>query len=72
MEENIQIITLPPERWQEAKDLRVQALNDAPAAFGVSLEEELARTDESWQERLAEAVDGEYYNQTIMERLIVV
>ncbi len=60
MQENIQIIILSPQRWQESKALRIQALSDAPVAFGMSMEEELARTDESWQERLAEAVEGEY------------
>src|SRR5579862_6295274 len=35
------------------RDLRVQALTDAPEAFGSTLERELARTTEDWQKWLA-------------------
>ena len=42
------IITLPPARWREAKQLRLQALLAEPAAFASSYEDELAFADEVW------------------------
>ena len=42
------IITLPPERWREAKQLRLEALLAEPSAFASSYEDELAFPDEVW------------------------
>jgi GNAT superfamily N-acetyltransferase len=38
------------------RDLRVQALTDAPAAFGSTLERELARTVEDWRKWMSPGV----------------
>jgi len=42
------IITLPPARWREARQLRLEALLAEPAAFASSYEEELAFPDDVW------------------------
>ena len=46
------IIVLPPERWREAKQLRLEALLTEPSAFASSYEDERAFTDEVWIARL--------------------
>lgn len=52
---SIDIISLPPERWREAKRLRLAALRSEPAAFASSYADELAFSDEVWIARLASA-----------------
>ncbi len=42
-----------PQEWAEYKKLRLEALKDDPQAFGALYEEEAARTDEEWKERVA-------------------
>ena len=49
------IITLPPERWREAKQLRLEALLAEPSAFASSYEDELAFPDDVWIARLISA-----------------
>lgn len=51
----IKIRSLPPNRWREAKQLRLQALKTEPAAFASSYEDELAFPDEVWIARLTSA-----------------
>lgn len=51
------IITLPPERWREAKQLRLEALLAEPTAFASSYEDELAFSDEVWIARLTSAYE---------------
>lgn len=48
----IAIVTLPPERWQEYRDLRLTALRTDPIAFGETLERADAYPDSTWRERL--------------------
>lgn len=55
---NIQIITLDPSRWPEYKALRLRALKEDPQAFASKYEEQLAYSDDKWQKRIQEAVDG--------------
>lgn len=52
---SVEIITLPPERWREAKRLRLEALRDEPAAFASSFADEQAFSDEVWIGRLTSA-----------------
>lgn len=51
------IITLPPERWREAKTLRLEALLAEPSAFASSYEDELAFPDEVWIARSKSAYE---------------
>lgn len=53
------IITLNPDRWQEFKALRLEALQQDPIAFGSSYEEEVAYDDSIWIERATKAFQRE-------------
>lgn len=53
----VNIIVLPPERWREAKRLRLEALREESAAFASSYEDELAFRDEVWRTRLTSAFE---------------
>ena len=53
----VNIIELPPQRWREAKRLRLEALREEPAAFASSYEDELAFRDEVWRTRLTSAFE---------------
>jgi GNAT superfamily N-acetyltransferase len=55
----IEIVTLSPNEWQAYRQLRLEALQDSPQAFGTSYQEQLARPDSYWQTRLADAALGE-------------
>jgi ribosomal protein S18 acetylase RimI-like enzyme len=46
------VAELPGERWQEFRDLRLEALKEEPAAFGSSYEEEQALKEEDWRRRI--------------------
>ena len=52
---DVSIIELPPDRWREAKRLRLEALREEPSAFASSLDEEGAFSDELWRARLESA-----------------
>jgi ribosomal protein S18 acetylase RimI-like enzyme len=41
------------EEWEQARDLRLRAVADAPEAFGRSLEEEERLSEAGWRERVA-------------------
>ncbi len=51
------IIVLPPERWREAKQLRLEALLTESSAFASSYEDELAFADEVWIGRAKSAYE---------------
>ena len=51
------IITLPPARWREVRQLRLEALLDTPTAFASSYEEEAALPEEVWVDRLTTAFE---------------
>jgi GNAT superfamily N-acetyltransferase len=60
----MKIVKLAPERWQEYRELRLEALKTDPEAFGASYESTLQRTAEWWIGRLQAArIDP---NQTIL------
>jgi ribosomal protein S18 acetylase RimI-like enzyme len=48
----IEIKKLPPERWQDYRKLRLEALQADPIAFGSSYEEEISRPEEFWRNRI--------------------
>jgi ribosomal protein S18 acetylase RimI-like enzyme len=52
----IEIVTLPPGRWSEARDLRLTALRTEPSSFGSSYEEEVNFSEAEWQRRTANAL----------------
>lgn len=47
-----------PAEWALYRDLRLQALRDAPDAFGSTYEAEAQRSDELWSARVAAAFDS--------------
>lgn len=55
---NIQIITLTPTRWQENRELRLQALKENPEAFARTYEEDAALPEAQWQQWLLDAQEG--------------
>lgn len=57
---NASIIRLPPERWREAKRLRLEALREQPAAFASSYAYERAFSDEVWIARLTSAFQRDH------------
>jgi ribosomal protein S18 acetylase RimI-like enzyme len=52
----IDVRTLQPERWREARELRLQALQTDPIAFGSAYEEEENFPEEEWQRRMKNAI----------------
>jgi GNAT superfamily N-acetyltransferase len=42
-----------PGDWQALRDIRLEALRDAPAAFGSTYEGEVERGDDHWHNRIA-------------------
>jgi ribosomal protein S18 acetylase RimI-like enzyme len=54
----LRIITLPVERWEEYRALRLQALRESPQAFGSSYAESVTHPDEFWINRLRDAEAG--------------
>ena len=53
---DIEIIGSDQVTWQEYRALRLEALRDAPQAFGASYENSVAQPDTFWQTRLADCV----------------
>ncbi len=51
---DIAIVTLPPDRWDAYRDLRLAALRTDPIAFGETLDRALAHPDALWRDRLAD------------------
>jgi ribosomal protein S18 acetylase RimI-like enzyme len=56
MMNNIQIIKLPPERWNEYKTLWLRALKEDPQAFGDSYADKIIAPDESWKKNLQDTM----------------
>jgi ribosomal protein S18 acetylase RimI-like enzyme len=50
-EPTVSIINLPPERWEEFKNLRIAGLTEEYLSFARTPEEELRRTGEEWVKR---------------------
>ncbi|MCY4072748.1 MAG: GNAT family N-acetyltransferase [Chloroflexi bacterium] len=53
------IIVLHPSRWREAKQLRLEALQNNPESFASSYEDALSFSDELWQDRVKTALERE-------------
>lgn len=56
--EEIEIVTLKPDKWQLYRDLRLQALKEAPYAFASTYEENAKHPGEFWMKRLEDAAAG--------------
>lgn len=52
----IKITKLAADRWNEYRDLRLEALASDPLAFGSSLEEEERLTEDDWKRRIQNAL----------------
>jgi RimJ/RimL family protein N-acetyltransferase len=48
----IRIRRLPADRWEDYRDLRLEALRSDPSAFGSSFEEEVTLTEDDWKRRI--------------------
>lgn len=57
--ENLEIVKLLPEDWQQYKQIRLESLQVEPQAFIRSYQDALTLPDSYWQERLIEAQVGE-------------
>jgi ribosomal protein S18 acetylase RimI-like enzyme len=56
---SIEIVELPVEEWRAYRQLRLEALQESPQAFGSSYKDQLEKPDSFWQSRLEEAANGE-------------
>ena len=52
----IEIRRLGEERWQDYRDLRLEALKKEPAAFGSSYEEAKIASEDEWRDRIKNAL----------------
>lgn len=59
-DDNFEIINLPPERWQEFKELRLQAVEEAPVSIGVTRDDEQARSEDAYAKFLEKSAGGEF------------
>lgn len=53
---DIEIKKLAPDRWNDLKKLRLEALKSEPIAFGSSFEEEVDAPKEEWQRRIGNTI----------------
>jgi ribosomal protein S18 acetylase RimI-like enzyme len=56
--DSVKVITPSIDRWQDVKELRLEALKNDPASFGETYENSLAYPDIKWKERLQAALEG--------------
>jgi ribosomal protein S18 acetylase RimI-like enzyme len=54
----IRVDLVSPDRWEDFRLLKLEALKEEPQAFGADYEEETKILPEKWQERLATAAEG--------------
>jgi ribosomal protein S18 acetylase RimI-like enzyme len=47
-----EIVRIGPDDWRELRDVRLQSLSDAPAAFGATYADWVDATEERWRQRL--------------------
>jgi ribosomal protein S18 acetylase RimI-like enzyme len=63
------ISRLSADRWQDYRDLRLEALKSDPFAFGSSFEEEVMLTEDEWKRRIQNALfamsDGELVGMVV-------
>lgn len=54
----MKIIKLPPDRWKDYKNLRLNAVQENPEAFGQTYDELSLRSDDDWKMQLERSADG--------------
>lgn len=54
----ISIRPIAPHEWLKYRNIRLQALQDSPDAFGSTWENEATRANENWSKRIAIAASG--------------
>jgi ribosomal protein S18 acetylase RimI-like enzyme len=47
---SLQIIQFSPDSWHKCRDIRLAATKEDPHAFGVTHEQELARSEQQWRD----------------------
>ena len=52
----VEISRIEEERWEEYRDLRLDALKNEPIAFGSAYEEEKSMNEDVWRQRLKNAL----------------
>ncbi len=57
--DDIKIIQLAPESWEQYKNLRLEAVQEDPLAFGLTYEEYSDYPDEFWKNHLEKSVKGQ-------------
>ncbi len=65
--ENILIINLPTDRWEELKKIRIQGLVAENLSFARTPDEEEKRTDEEWQKRCTLRIDSDLREWLVIE-----
>ncbi len=48
----VKVVRLPDDRWGDYRELRLEALQDDPLAFGSSYEEEVSLQEDEWRMRI--------------------
>lgn len=49
MQNGVEVIRIGPDAWERVRATRLAAVRDTPDAFGLTLEEELAKREEDWR-----------------------
>jgi GNAT superfamily N-acetyltransferase len=52
MNDDISVVQVGPDDWAAWRDVRLEALRDAPTAFGSTYESHVGRTEQQWRDRL--------------------
>jgi ribosomal protein S18 acetylase RimI-like enzyme len=58
-DESVEIAKLSVDEWQAYRQLRLEALQDSPQAYGSTYQEQANRPDSFWQNRLIQAEIGD-------------
>lgn len=52
MSDEVRVVRVGPDNWEAWRDVRLEALRDAPTAFGSTYENQVGRTEQQWRDRL--------------------
>ena len=51
--DEVEIVSLIPDEWQKAYEIRVESVRNEPCAFGQSVEQAVATSENEWRTRLS-------------------